>query len=283
MCHICSCSDPGVLPPNVLNVNKMKNMFSIGKNKYYFIRGIKFKVKYCSTCNIFRPPGVSHCKKCNCCVEKFDHHCPWVGNCIGKNNYKYFLIFLTLFNLLLFNNCFTSIAYIINEYNVMKLNNTSAGNCNSNNNNNTSSNSNNTIHSSSNSRHYVINNNFLANHNSSMNSTMNMNSNSSIRFINEHVLSKLSSTAPNTTNVHNANNKTCVSSHSNILAKEYMALVVIILSALVSIFIFLYNAIYMYIDRCVCYNVIYLSYILFKSKHEHIFKHQNGRNLCYIR
>jgi hypothetical protein len=238
MCHICSCSDPGVLPPNVLNVNKMKNMFSIGKNKYYFIRGIKFKVKYCSTCNIFRPPGVSHCKKCNCCVEKFDHHCPWVGNCIGKNNYKYFLIFLTLFNLLLFNNCFTSIAYIINEYNVMKLNNTSSRNCdNNNNNNNTHSNNNNTIHSSSNSKHYIINNNFLSQHNSSnINTTMSMNSNSSsIRFINEHVLSKLSSTSNVTT--HNTNNKACVNSHSNILAKEYMALVVIILSALVSLFI----------------------------------------------
>ena len=232
MCHICSCSDPGVLPPNVLNVNKMKNMFSIGKNKYYFIRGIKFKVKYCSTCNIFRPPGVSHCKKCNCCVEKFDHHCPWVGNCIGKNNYKYFLIFLTLFNLLLFNNCFTSIAYIINEYNIMKLNNNSSINCdnNNNNNNNTHSINNNTIHNS-NKQHYMNNNNnFLAQSN---NTTITMNNNS-IRFINEQVLNNFTSS---NTSAHNANNKTCISSNSNILAKEYMALVVIILSALVSIFI----------------------------------------------
>jgi len=50
--------------------------------------------RYCSTCNIFRPPRSKHCNSCNVCVSKFDHHCPWIGNCIGERNHRYFFCFL---------------------------------------------------------------------------------------------------------------------------------------------------------------------------------------------
>lgn len=52
------------------------------------------KESYCQKCHNPRPPRSHHCKICNKCTLKMDHHCPWVANCVGYYNQKNFYQFL---------------------------------------------------------------------------------------------------------------------------------------------------------------------------------------------
>ncbi|KAI3521492.1 hypothetical protein L1887_10962 [Cichorium endivia] len=42
---------------------------------------------------IIRPVRSKHCPTCKRCVEQFDHHCPWISNCVGKENKWDFLCY----------------------------------------------------------------------------------------------------------------------------------------------------------------------------------------------
>ena len=59
---------------------------------------LKRKYYQCTLCNsiIYKNNEfiTYHCHYCNICVEKFDHHCNFVGKCIGKNNSTIFRLWL---------------------------------------------------------------------------------------------------------------------------------------------------------------------------------------------
>ncbi|CAM9837366.1 unnamed protein product [Choristocarpus tenellus] len=51
----------------------------------------------CYTCCIEKPPRTKHCRVCKRCVRAYDHHCPFVGNCVGGWNYRWFYLYLISF------------------------------------------------------------------------------------------------------------------------------------------------------------------------------------------
>jgi palmitoyltransferase ZDHHC9/14/18 len=88
--------DPGVLPrsKHFDLLQWQKDYTYIPKFKNITVNNRIFNSKFCETCQIWRPPRTSHCSLCNYCIFLFDHHCPWIGTCIGPRNYKSFVLFI---------------------------------------------------------------------------------------------------------------------------------------------------------------------------------------------
>eukprot|EP00928_Gymnodinium_smaydae_P055681 TRINITY_DN39177_c0_g1_i1.p1 TRINITY_DN39177_c0_g1~~TRINITY_DN39177_c0_g1_i1.p1 ORF type:complete len:405 (+),score=68.31 TRINITY_DN39177_c0_g1_i1:84-1298(+) len=48
----------------------------------------------CKWCSKYKPDRCHHCRVCRTCILKMDHHCPWIYNCVGAGNHKYFFLFI---------------------------------------------------------------------------------------------------------------------------------------------------------------------------------------------
>ena len=71
--------------------------------------------EFCPLCLVKNKFRSKHCLICQICVDEFDHHCFWVGNCIGKDNYTLFFIFLIYILINTLFNIGVNIYYLINE------------------------------------------------------------------------------------------------------------------------------------------------------------------------
>ena len=76
------------------------------------------EIRYCEICMVVKPDRAHHCSVCGSCILKMDHHCPWVNNCVGFHNYKYFMLFLAYALLYCFYIAGTSLQYFIQFWKV---------------------------------------------------------------------------------------------------------------------------------------------------------------------
>jgi len=77
-----SCKDPGTIMPTP------------DKSFLQLLRDIN-PADLCAECRVIKTVRSRHCLICNQCVERYDHHCPWINNCVGIKNHNAFMLFLT--------------------------------------------------------------------------------------------------------------------------------------------------------------------------------------------
>ncbi|XP_071574220.1 palmitoyltransferase ZDHHC3-like isoform X2 [Temnothorax nylanderi] len=86
------CSDPGIVPLPQSRMDFSDIHVSGGSDDHESDEKDDWTV--CTRCETYRPPRAHHCRICKRCIRRMDHHCPWINNCVGERNQKYFIQFL---------------------------------------------------------------------------------------------------------------------------------------------------------------------------------------------
>ncbi|KAJ0890535.1 putative protein S-acyltransferase [Helianthus annuus] len=98
MLLVTSGRDPGIVPRNKRPPEPevvLDQSLDVGPGQTPQLRPPRFK-----EVTVNGPPRCSHCSICDNCVDRFDHHCPWVGQCIGLRNYRFYFMFVSSATLL---------------------------------------------------------------------------------------------------------------------------------------------------------------------------------------
>jgi len=77
---LASCTNPGFVKNEV---------------DFYDLVRIIDSTTLCPDCETVRTSRSRHCAVCHKCVERFDHHCPWINNCVGVKNHNFFLSYIS--------------------------------------------------------------------------------------------------------------------------------------------------------------------------------------------
>jgi hypothetical protein len=86
------CIDPGkVLGQKEMLVNGKVQVCI--KRHHIIAPGVSYK--YCMKCKCIKPPRAHHDSVTGKCIFEMDHYCPWMNNCIGLYNYRFFVLFMT--------------------------------------------------------------------------------------------------------------------------------------------------------------------------------------------
>ncbi|KAG2486112.1 hypothetical protein HYH03_015207 [Edaphochlamys debaryana] len=87
-----ACRDPGVIPRQEPDQEYLSGQKP--RTKEVYVNNQRVVIRYNDTCHFYQPPRAHHCSVNDNCIERFDHHCPWVGTTIGLRNYRTFLLFV---------------------------------------------------------------------------------------------------------------------------------------------------------------------------------------------